>query len=601
MVLTGAGADGAVGVRKMKEAGGVILVQDPGEAEFAMMPRSAIATGAADFVDPVAKLAARMAEVLHSKRALASMTAEEEPSGRSPRIIAFLRARTGHDFASYKTRHRAAPDRPADAGRPGRTAWRTTPRYLAETPEEAQELFGDLLISVTSFFRDREAFAALAQDGHPGAVRRRGRRRADPRLGRSAAPPARRPTRWRSCCSRKPSGASQLPMSRSSPATSTKARSRPRARGAIRARSRPTSREERLRPLLRRGGRALPRAQGSARRRAVRPPQRAEGPALHAARPDHLPQPADLPGARAAARSCWRCSTTRCKPGGFLFLGSAETADARPELFAPHNREARIYTRQAAQFRPVPSCCTSSRASTAPTCPTPRRQTGRTAALGQRHAAALEQAAPPSALVDEEQPILHLRPVPAASSCRPKGRSATSCPTSSAPSCAPSCAPPCTAPSRAGEPIAHPAGQRRLQRPSQPGRHVRRAAPGRSGTTAPQALVLFLDGGPAPERRRRRTSPTAPAATEVRRLRESCERAQERLSCSRREHESAIQELRIANEELQSINEEYRSTAEELETSKEELQSINEELQTVNAELKSKLDSIAAPTATCRT
>ena len=69
--------------------------------------------------------------------------------------------------------------------------------------------------------------------------------------------------------------------------------------------------------------------------------------------------------------------------------------------------------------------------------------------------------------------------------------------------------------------------------------------------------------------------------------------AQERLSASRREHESSVQELRIANEELQSVNEEYRSTAEELETSKEELQSINEELQTVNSELKLKLEAIS--------
>jgi two-component system CheB/CheR fusion protein len=83
-------------------------------------------------------------------------------------------------------------------------------------------------------------------------------------------------------------------------------------------------------------------------------------------------------------------------------------------------------------------------------------------------------------------------------------------------------------------------------------------------------------------------------AGEVRRLREELRGAQERLSASRREHESSVQELRIANEELQSVNEEYRSTAEELETSKEELQSINEELQTVNSELKAKLDNIAS-------
>ena len=87
---------------------------------------------------------------------------------------------------------------------------------------------------------------------------------------------------------------------------------------------------------------------------------------------------------------------------------------------------------------------------------------------------------------------------------------------------------------------------------------------------------------------------TPPHTSGFRRLEDELKTTQERLSASRREHESSIQDLRIANEELQSINEEYRSTAEELETSKEELQSINEELSTVNNELKGKLDAVAS-------
>ena len=53
MILSGAGSDGAVGVRAVKEAGGITLVQDPNEAEYALMPRSAIATGVADFEPPI--------------------------------------------------------------------------------------------------------------------------------------------------------------------------------------------------------------------------------------------------------------------------------------------------------------------------------------------------------------------------------------------------------------------------------------------------------------------------------------------------------------------------------------------------------------------
>ncbi len=120
-------------------------------------------------------------------------------------------------------------------------------------------------------------------------------------------------------------------------------------------------------------------------------------------------------------------------------------------------------------------------------------------------------------------------------------------------------------------------------------------APTEEGPTeAPLALVTFMDGGEAHEPVDLGEDVTAARGTaEIRHLREELRTAQERLSASRREHESSIQELRIANEELQSVNEEYRSTAEELETSKEELQSINEELQTVNAELKNKLDNVA--------
>jgi two-component system CheB/CheR fusion protein len=64
VVLSGAGSDGAIGVRAVKEAGGIILVQDPSEAEYSSMPRSAIATGPADFVLPVRELAVRLADLI---------------------------------------------------------------------------------------------------------------------------------------------------------------------------------------------------------------------------------------------------------------------------------------------------------------------------------------------------------------------------------------------------------------------------------------------------------------------------------------------------------------------------------------------------------
>ncbi len=101
VVLSGAGSDGAMGVRAVKEAGGVIFVQEPADAEYAMMPRSALATGVADFVAPIPRLVERMVEVSRSKEALRRLDAGDAEADLR-RIVAFLRARTGHDFSSYK-------------------------------------------------------------------------------------------------------------------------------------------------------------------------------------------------------------------------------------------------------------------------------------------------------------------------------------------------------------------------------------------------------------------------------------------------------------------------------------------------------------------
>ena len=86
VLLSGAGSDGSVGVQAIKEAGGVVFVQDPAEAEYGMMPRSAIATGVADFVEPIDRLVERIAEVAHSKNALRRLH-EDEAEGTIRRIV----------------------------------------------------------------------------------------------------------------------------------------------------------------------------------------------------------------------------------------------------------------------------------------------------------------------------------------------------------------------------------------------------------------------------------------------------------------------------------------------------------------------------------
>lgn len=168
VILSGSGTDGAVGAKAVKEAGGLVLVQDPRDAGHEGMPRAVIASGIADVVAPVPELALRLAELLKHKTRLTPMIARD--SGQAPtedeveaalkRIFDLVRARTGHDFSRYK---RTTIVR--------RTARRMQLQHcenieqylrcLHDKPEEVQALFDDLLISVTTFFRDPDAWEAL--------------------------------------------------------------------------------------------------------------------------------------------------------------------------------------------------------------------------------------------------------------------------------------------------------------------------------------------------------------------------------------------------------------------------------------------------------
>lgn len=101
LILSGAGSDGALGLRAVKEAGGIILVQDPEEAEYSSMPRSAIAAGIVDFVLPVRDIAQQLPDLIRKKmKAASSELAIDEEVLR--RILAHVRVRTGHDFSKYK-------------------------------------------------------------------------------------------------------------------------------------------------------------------------------------------------------------------------------------------------------------------------------------------------------------------------------------------------------------------------------------------------------------------------------------------------------------------------------------------------------------------
>ena len=208
IVLSGADGDGAIGIKRIKERGGLTIAQDPRRSQHREMPSTAIATGMVDWVLPVARC--RPPDGLSRPRRAAAAAArgraDARPShrGRSARnancarCSRFLRTRTGRDFSYYK---RATILRRI-ARRMQVNGVTDLPAYLAFLRTHAGEagaLLQDLLISVTNFFRDADAFDAL--ESHlPRLFNGQGPRTTRSASGCRPAPPARRPTRSPSCC-----------------------------------------------------------------------------------------------------------------------------------------------------------------------------------------------------------------------------------------------------------------------------------------------------------------------------------------------------------------------------------------------------------------
>ncbi len=164
IVLSGTGSDGTLGLRAVKGEGGVAIVQDPDTTEYDSMPRSAIATGLVDYVLPPEKMPARlMAYVSHafgSKRRIDSARPAFRTEDGLKKICIVLRDKSGHDFSQYKlnTLVRRIERRMAILQIDNIDDYQ---RYLQQTSREIELLYRDLLIGVTSFFRDAEAFAVL--------------------------------------------------------------------------------------------------------------------------------------------------------------------------------------------------------------------------------------------------------------------------------------------------------------------------------------------------------------------------------------------------------------------------------------------------------
>ena len=172
VVLSGSGGDGSVGLRAIKEKGGLVIVQDPEEAEFDGMPRSAIATGAVDFVASVADIPDLIFRELHpaaSGVVDATKSLKDPTSDEFAQIIALVRDKTSHDFSVYKkaTLERRLEHRMNAVRIEDRLLYL---KLLREKPGEAELLRKDLLIGVTQFFRGKAAFEFLSKEIIPDLV-----------------------------------------------------------------------------------------------------------------------------------------------------------------------------------------------------------------------------------------------------------------------------------------------------------------------------------------------------------------------------------------------------------------------------------------------
>ncbi len=590
IILSGGGSDGVLGANAVKQAGGVVLVQDPAEAAHAGMPGAVIAAGIADVVAPVEELAHRLVELARTKRRIQPLLrpAPERPlddGDEAPlrRIFELVRARTGHDFSRYKrtTIMRRLARRMQLNHRLSLPDYLS---YLQGDPEEVRALFDDLLITVTSFFRDPEAWEALRLQVIAPLV---------------AQADATEPIRvWVPACATGEEAYSLAMLFReeigrrgvhvdliifaSDVDENALAQGREGVYPAAIAADVP---EARLKRYFRGEGdqyRVTSEIRDCivfATHNALRDPPFSQ---IHLVSCRNLLIYLN----RELQHHLQGVFRYACRDDGYLFLGISESVD--PERFDAVDKQHRIFRARAGTQRRLPQV---------PPAPHVPEQLGRERAaershrpVADFHLAALEGMAPPSVLVDGKWNTAHLSPS-AGRYLNPRGgRPSYSVMDLVRPELADELRAALTHVFDESThylspfvPVQFNGTPRLVALLAQP------AAADEAGNGT--ALVMFLEGGEAPAVDQ--PKPTGAGDQEVTHLRDELRRVEQRLQRMRQDHLTAFEDLRAANEELQSLNEEYRSTTEELETSKEELQSVNEELQTVNHELKVKLEEVS--------
>jgi len=590
VILSGMGSDGSLGLRAIKEKGGITLVQEPSDAKFSAMPQSAIDTALIDIVAPVERLPEKLVSYLgHTALMPVSYDPDVKDQSALEKIIIILRSHTGNDFSQYKknTFYRRIERRMGIHRIAKISAY---VRFLQENPSEMELLFKELLIGVTGFFRDSAVWEELRNKIFPEIF---------------AACPNRHVIRaWIPGCS---TGEEAYSMAITFKEALDSFKPQKNITLQIFATDLDSDAIEKARKGFFRCNIA---SDVSDERLSVFFTKTEEGYSLNAAIREMVvfaPQNVikDPPFTKLDIISCrnfliyiepelqQRILTLfhySLNPGGIMVLGNAETVGASNEQFTALNSKLRIYRRDAYSANtefinfPLPFSKPVRFSLTEKTvhAKTPEN----IQALADQFL--LQNFSPASVMVTEKGDIVYITGRTGKYLEPAAGKTNWNI----------------FAMMREGLRNEFPFAFRKAQ---QTGEEVklRNIKIGTNGGTQmadvtiyrikkPDALkdmimVIFNDVNSINIKKRRNSKDTledtrlTDAGTELQKLHEE-------LQNMREEMQTSEEELKSTNEELQSTNEELQSANEELTTSKEEMQSLNEELHTVNAELQSKVD-----------
>ena len=592
VILSGTGPNGSAGLKRVKEYGGLVIAQSPEEAAHSDMPNNAIATGQVDLVLRIADMPGRIAEYrarLEQTDTTPSHPAipPDEPDALRD-VLTLLRVRTGHDFANYKpaTLIRRLQRR---LNVVGLATLNEYARLIRLQPSEAVLLMKDLLISVTHFFRDPDAFAVLEQRVIPRLFENK---RIDNQI-----------RVWVPGCATGEEAysiamllAERLESTIERPHIQVFATDLDEEAIAV-AREGLYSEADVVDVPEKRLERFFYKEDGGYRiRRELRELTLF---AHHNVVKDPPFSHLDLISCRNLLIYLNRTAQERIlqtfhfalRPSGLLMLGPSESPDGSGDLFALFDRSAHLYESRAVASRPVileaPSVVPAR-------IPHPRldtRPVERFAPLDAHHRL-LEEYAPPSLVVTEDNILVHTSPRAAKYLQLTAGEPTTDLLKLIRPELRVELRSALFQALKSRAPVeidnvtvnwdGEPRTVNVLVRPV-----LRDDDPARGFL-----LVLFADGDASSSAERIiRPVDTTPEPI-ARQLEDELARVKAQLRTTVEQYEAQVEEAQASAEEHQAMNEELRSSAEELETSKEEIQSVNEELTTVNQELKIKIEEL---------